>query len=221
MPIPGGGRDTCLYSQTGKSCPSSRELRRNNSHDNHNVDDDDDVGLVQTAQIQLYLSIFVSIASVEHLSSLRKTLVKCAKVRNVPSRIDFKPSVEGAGCIGTSLPQLPLCFMSLACPAVHLATVNSAESRTRPDFSRCQVFMLRAVKQVVVTLIMCPTWALSGIATWNSSSLVRLHYLAGQLGIHLGINKVSLVRKSSPNYSRNLASYFFDGTWFVAGSGRV
>lgn len=32
--------DTCLYSQTGKSCPSSGVLRRNNSHDNHNEDDD-------------------------------------------------------------------------------------------------------------------------------------------------------------------------------------
>jgi len=61
------------------------------------VADDDDVGLAGP-QLYLclcisaasYLCISASIASVEHLSSVRKTLVKCAKVRNVSARIDFK-----------------------------------------------------------------------------------------------------------------------------------
>jgi len=79
------------------------------------------------------------------------------------------------------VPQLPLCFMSLACPAVHLATVNAAGAGEGlgpgPGLGlglgrcRCQVFMLRAVKQVVVTLITCPDVA--------CLLLMRLHYLVG------------------------------------------
>jgi len=160
--------------------------------------------------VSLQPRIFVS-PHLLHLSSISQV---CAKHSlNVPKKEMFLlvliSSTEGLEWV---VPQLPLCFMSLACPAVHLATVNAAGEGgglgpgPGPRLGlglgrcRCQVFKLRAVKQVVVTLITCPDVA--------CLLLMRLHYLVGHLRIHLGIDRALCPRELGSNYSGNLKIIF-------------